>query len=99
MKAVECERGKVEQNQKLREWMKAARDTYNSGLRLIKDGKAKCDFFRVRSNFATLVFGIECLKSAHTGIQRSNASILKTRVLFLRLVRKKSVRCFFRRSR
>jgi len=31
----------TKQAQKLREWMKAARDTYNSGLRLIKDGKAK----------------------------------------------------------
>jgi putative transposase len=31
----------TKQAQKLREWMKAARDTYNSALRLIKDGKAK----------------------------------------------------------
>jgi putative transposase len=31
----------TKQAQKLREWMKAARDTFNSGLRLIKDGKAK----------------------------------------------------------
>jgi putative transposase len=31
----------TKQAQKLREWMKAARDTYNSALRLVKDGKAK----------------------------------------------------------
>jgi len=31
----------TKQAQKLREWMKAARDTYNNGLRLIKDGKVK----------------------------------------------------------
>jgi putative transposase len=31
----------TKQAQKLREWMKAARDTYNSALRLVKDGKAE----------------------------------------------------------
>jgi len=31
----------TKQAQKLRQWMIAARNTYNSGLRLIKDGKAK----------------------------------------------------------